>query len=101
MVVSIYKGHLQSVPSSTTLREGHSERVFVRGHLRTCDRYHRKLMNAILFDKVRVADAVNVKTISLDEAPQGYAAFDAGASVKYVIDPHGMVGQPKFNKVKQ
>ena len=31
--------------------------------------------------------------ISLDDAPRGYAEFDAGASKKYVIDPHGMTGQ--------
>jgi glycerol uptake facilitator protein len=30
-------------------------------------------------------------TISLDDAPQGYQAFDKGAATKYVIDPHGMV----------
>ena len=61
--------------------------------------YHRQLMNAILYDKVQIADAVNVKTISLDDAPKGYAEFDAGASVKYVIDPHGMVDGPTFNKI--
>jgi glutathione-independent formaldehyde dehydrogenase len=30
--------------------------------------------------------------ISLDEAPAGYQAFDKGASTKYVLDPHGMLG---------
>jgi glutathione-independent formaldehyde dehydrogenase len=30
--------------------------------------------------------------ISLDEAPQGYQVFDKGASKKYVLDPHTMVG---------
>ena len=29
--------------------------------------------------------------IPLNEAPSGYAQFDAGAPVKFVIDPHGMV----------
>ena len=52
-------------------------------------KYHRQLMQAILFDRVNVADAVNVRLISLEDAPKGYAAFDKGASVKYVIDPHG------------
>ena len=52
-------------------------------------KYHRQLMQAILFDRVKIADAVNVKLISLDDAPAGYANFDQGASVKYVIDPHG------------
>ncbi|MEI7059257.1 formaldehyde dehydrogenase, glutathione-independent [Nocardioides sp. CCNWLW239] len=54
--------------------------------------YNRQLMNLILADKAHIADAVNAKTISLDEAPAGYAAFDQGAATKYVIDPHGMVG---------
>ena len=54
-------------------------------------RYHRQLMNAILYDKVDVSKAVNVEVISLDEAPQGYKDFDKGAAKKYVIDPHGMV----------
>jgi len=56
-------------------------------------KYHKNLMNAILFDKVKIADAVNVKMISLDDAPNGYAEFDAGAATKYVIDPHNMSGQ--------
>jgi len=51
-------------------------------------KYHRPLMQAILFDKVNIADAVNVQMISLDDAPQGYADFDGGAAKKYVMDPH-------------
>lgn len=54
-------------------------------------KYHRALMQAILFDKVKIADAVNVKVISLDDAPKGYADFDGGAATKFVIDPHGKV----------
>ncbi len=53
--------------------------------------YHRQLMQAILWDKIRIADAVNVTIISLDEAPQGYKDFDRGAAKKFVIDPHGMI----------
>jgi glutathione-independent formaldehyde dehydrogenase len=34
---------------------------------------------------------VNVTTISLDKAPQGYKDFDKGAAKKFVIDPHKMV----------
>ncbi|MEI8598686.1 hypothetical protein P4S64_17030 [Vibrio sp. M60_M31a] len=34
-------------------------------------KYHRGLMQSILFDKVKIADAVNVQMISLDQAPQG------------------------------
>ena len=54
-------------------------------------RYHRPLMQAILYDKVRIADAVNATVISLDDAPGGYQDFDRGAAKKYVIDPHGVV----------
>ena len=54
-------------------------------------RYHRQLMQAILYDKVRIADAVNATVISLDEAPDGYKDFDRGAAKKYVLDPHGVV----------
>jgi glutathione-independent formaldehyde dehydrogenase len=52
-------------------------------------KYHRQLMNAILYDKIQIAKAVNVDVISLDEAPTGYSDFDKGAAKKYVIDPHG------------
>ncbi|WP_027858023.1 formaldehyde dehydrogenase, glutathione-independent [Marinobacterium jannaschii] len=51
-------------------------------------KYHRQLMQAILFDKVDIAKAVNVQMISLDNAPNGYADFDGGAAKKFVIDPH-------------
>ena len=53
--------------------------------------YNRQLMNLILADKAQIAKAVNATTITLDEAAQGYAAFDKGAAQKFVIDPHGMV----------
>jgi len=54
-------------------------------------KYNRALMMAILHDKIQIAKAVNVKTISLDDAPQGYVDFDKGAATKFVIDPHHMV----------
>ncbi len=54
-------------------------------------KYNHGLMQAILHDKVQIAKAVNATTITLDQAPQGYADFDKGAAKKYVIDPHGMV----------
>lgn len=54
-------------------------------------KYHRQLMNCILYDKIQIAKAVNVSVITLDEAPQGYKDFDKGAAKKYVLDPHGMV----------
>lgn len=54
-------------------------------------RYHCKLMNCILHDKIDIAKAVNATVISLDDAPQGYKDFDRGAAKKYVIDPHRMI----------
>jgi len=54
-------------------------------------RYHRQLMQAILYDKIQIAKAVNVTMISLDEGPKGYQDFDRGAARKYVIDPHHLV----------
>ena len=53
--------------------------------------YHRQLMQAILYDKIQIAKAVNVAVISLDEAPQGYQDFDKGAAKKFVLDPHGVI----------
>jgi glutathione-independent formaldehyde dehydrogenase len=54
-------------------------------------KYHRQLMQAILYDKIQIAKAVNVEVISLEAAPNGYKDFDKGAAKKYVLDPHGMV----------
>ncbi|WP_369070441.1 formaldehyde dehydrogenase, glutathione-independent [Kineococcus terrestris] len=54
-------------------------------------KYHRGLMMAILHDKVQIAKAVGATPISLDEAPDAYQKFDAGAPQKFVIDPHGMI----------
>ena len=52
-------------------------------------RYNRRLMQAILHDKVQIAKACNVNVITLDQAPKGYKDFDKGAAKKFVIDPHG------------
>ena len=56
-------------------------------------RYNRQLMMAILHDRVSIAKNVNATPIPLDQAPQGYEEFHHGAARKYVLDPHGMVGQ--------
>jgi glutathione-independent formaldehyde dehydrogenase len=56
-------------------------------------RYNRQLMMAILHDRVSIAKNVNATPISLDQAPRGYEEFHLGAARKYVLDPHGMVGQ--------
>jgi glutathione-independent formaldehyde dehydrogenase len=52
-------------------------------------KYNRQLMMAILHDKIKIAAAVNVTLITLDEAPRGYVDFDQGVAKKFVIDPHG------------
>ena len=54
-------------------------------------KYNKNLMMAILHDKIEIAKAVNVKVITLDDAPKGYVDFDKGAATKFVIDPHHMV----------
>lgn len=56
-------------------------------------KYNRALMQAILWDRINIADVVGVQVISLDDAPKGYAQFDAGAPKKFVIDPHGQLKQ--------
>ena len=54
-------------------------------------KYHRQLMQAIFYDKIQIAKAVNVEVIRLDDAPKGYKDFDKGAAKKFVLDPHGMI----------
>lgn len=54
-------------------------------------KYNAKLYNAIMHDKLHIADAVNVRVIDLEDAPKAYNDFNNGACCKYVIDPHGLV----------
>ena len=54
-------------------------------------RYNRQLMQAILRDKIRIAKAVNVTVIKLEDAPKGYVDFDKGAAKKFVLDPHALL----------
>jgi glutathione-independent formaldehyde dehydrogenase len=56
-------------------------------------KYNRALMQAILWDRIRIAETVGVEVITLDDAPRGYSEFDAGAPKKFVIDPHGLVAR--------
>jgi glutathione-independent formaldehyde dehydrogenase len=56
-------------------------------------KYNRQLMQAILYDKIKIARAVNVTVITLNEAPKGYKDFDQGAAKKFVIDPHAMISR--------
>ena len=55
-------------------------------------KYNRALMQAILWDRINIAEVVSVDVISLEDAPRGYAEFDAGAPRKFVLDPHGLLG---------
>ncbi|WP_374335890.1 formaldehyde dehydrogenase, glutathione-independent [Leeia sp.] len=54
-------------------------------------KYNRALMQAILWDRINIAEVVGVQVITLDQAPNGYAQFDAGAPQKFVIDPHALI----------
>jgi glutathione-independent formaldehyde dehydrogenase len=56
-------------------------------------KYNRQLMQAILWDRIKIADIVGVEVITLDQAPAGYQQFDAGAPKKFVIDPHHLLKQ--------
>ena len=58
-------------------------------HIRAASRAPRQLMMAILHDRIQIAKAVNATAISLQDAPRGYAEFDAGAATKYVLNPNG------------
>ncbi len=48
-------------------------------------------MQAILHNRLPIAEIVNVTVIPLDQAPEGYKQFDGGAPRKFVIDPHGLL----------
>jgi glutathione-independent formaldehyde dehydrogenase len=54
-------------------------------------KYNRQLMQAILWDRLNIAEIVNVQVIDLNDAPSGYAEFDAGIPKKFVIDPHALL----------
>jgi glutathione-independent formaldehyde dehydrogenase len=54
-------------------------------------KYYRNLMQAILHDRLNIAEVVNVNVITLVQAPSGYAEFDSGMPKKFVIDPHGLL----------
>jgi glutathione-independent formaldehyde dehydrogenase len=56
-------------------------------------KYNRDLMQAILWDRLNIAEVVNVNVIPLDGAPAGYTEFDSGVPKKFVIDPHGLLAE--------
>jgi glutathione-independent formaldehyde dehydrogenase len=58
-------------------------------------KYHRGLMMSILHGKAHIAKAVNATVLPLADAPRGYEEFDKGAARKYVLDPHGLLGDKK------
>jgi glutathione-independent formaldehyde dehydrogenase len=55
-------------------------------------KYNRQLMQAILHDRLPIAKIVNATVIPLSEAPKGYKDFDSGVAKKFVLDPHGLLG---------
>jgi glutathione-independent formaldehyde dehydrogenase len=55
-------------------------------------KYNRQLMQAIMWDRIYIAEVVGVQVISLDQAPEGYGEFDAGVPKKCVTDPHKLFG---------
>ena len=58
-------------------------------------RHNRQLMNAILFDRVRLSRVLNTTVISLDDAPRAYQEFNDGVPQKFVIDPHQVLKSPE------
>ena len=54
-------------------------------------KYHHGLMQMILTTGRRSPRRSTPRSITLDEAPQGYKDFDKGAAKKYVFDPHGLI----------
>jgi glutathione-independent formaldehyde dehydrogenase len=54
-------------------------------------KYNRSLMMAILHDKIKIAQAVNVTVLSFEQAVQGYKDFDRGVAKKFVLDPHNTI----------
>ncbi len=54
-------------------------------------KYNRALMQAIFFEKIQIAKAVNATVIPLADAPRGYRDFDKGAAAKFILDPHGLL----------
>ena len=54
-------------------------------------RYNRQLMQAILYDRLNIAEIVNARVIPLEDAALGYKTFDKGGAEKFVLDPHGVL----------
>ena len=54
-------------------------------------KYNRQLMQAILYDRLPIAEIVNATVIPLADAAKGYSDFDSGVARKFVLDPHGLL----------
>jgi glutathione-independent formaldehyde dehydrogenase len=54
-------------------------------------KYNRQLMQAILHDRLPIAEIVNATVIPLADAAKGYSDFDSGVARKFVLDPHGLL----------
>jgi glutathione-independent formaldehyde dehydrogenase len=54
-------------------------------------KYNRQLMQAILHDRLPIAEIVNATVIPLADAAKGYRDFDSGVARKFVLDPHGLL----------
>jgi glutathione-independent formaldehyde dehydrogenase len=50
-----------------------------------------QLMQAILYDRLPIAEIVNATVIPLADAAKGYSDFDSGVARKFVLDPHGLL----------
>jgi glutathione-independent formaldehyde dehydrogenase len=48
-------------------------------------------MQAILHDRLPIAEIVNATVIPLSDAAKGYSDFDSGVAMKFVLDPHGLL----------
>lgn len=57
-------------------------------------KYNRYLMNAILFERVKLSRVLNTTVISLEDAPRAYQEFERGIAQKFVIDPHQVLSNP-------
>lgn len=62
--------------------------------------YNRALLNLILYRNMDFAKMINVKVVSLAQAPEAYRSFDQGEACKYVIDPNGIIAAHMKSKSK-
>lgn len=56
-------------------------------------KYNRQLMQALLYDRLPIAEIVNAQILSLEDAAKGYDEFDKGMAAKFVLDPHGLLAK--------